>query len=130
LLYTDSSKIGEDVAAGYYQISTQGKFIQAKNFSLGNKLEIIDAELIAAYQALGNLRSDLQGEDIHVFIDSQAALKRLQKISLTGGQRICYQITLLCNHLAKQNKVSISWVPGHREIQGNEHADRLAKAGL
>ena len=29
-----------------------------------------------------------------------------------------------------QNKVSISWVPGHREIQGNEHADRLAKAGL
>jgi ribonuclease HI len=90
LLYTDSSKIGENVAAGYCQISTQGKFIQAKNFSLGNKLEIIDAELIAAYQALRNLRSDLQREDIHVFIDSQAALKRLQKISLTGGQRICY----------------------------------------
>jgi hypothetical protein len=24
----------------------------------------------------------------------------------------------------------LSWVPGHREIQGNEYADRLAKAGL
>jgi len=76
----------------------------------------MDAELIAAYQALKCLRTGLQGEDIHVFIDSQAALKRLQKISLTGGQRICYKITELCKQLAKQNKVSIFWVTGHREI--------------
>ena len=89
----------------------------------------MDAELIAAYQALKHLRQDLQGEEIYIFIDSQAALKRLQKISLTGGQRICYKITELCKQLAKHNKVSISWVPGHREIQGNEYADRLAKAG-
>ena len=90
----------------------------------------MDAELIAAYQALKRLRTDLQGEEIHVFIDSQAALKRLQKISLTGSQKVCYEITELCKQLARQNKVTISWVPGHREIQGNEHADRLAKAGL
>ena len=72
----------------------------------------------------------MQGEDIHVFIDRQAALKRLQKVSLTGGQRICYEITELYKQLAKHNKVSIFWVLGHREIQGNEHADRLAKADL
>jgi ribonuclease HI len=30
----------------------------------------------------------------------------------------------------QNNKSYISWVPGHREIQGNEHADSLAKAGL
>jgi ribonuclease HI len=28
------------------------------------------------------------------------------------------------------NKISVSWVSGHRRIQGNKHADRLAKAGL
>ena len=66
----------------------------------------MDAELIAAYQALKHLRQDLQGEEIYIFIDSQAALKRLQKISLTGGQRICYEITELCKQLAKHNKVS------------------------
>jgi hypothetical protein len=30
----------------------------------------------------------------------------------------------------RNNKIYVSWVPGHREIQGNEHADRLAKASL
>jgi ribonuclease HI len=124
--------MGEDVAAGYCQISIQGRYTQAKNISLEKKLEIMDAELAAVYQALQNLHNQgPQGEDIHVFIDSQAAMKRLQKVSLTGGQKVCYEITEICKMLSLQNnKIYISWVPGHREIQGNGHADRLAKASL
>ena len=92
----------------------------------------MDAELAAVYEALQNLHDrGLQGEDIHIFIDSQAAIKRLQKISLIGGQKVCHEITVLCKMLSLQNnKIHVSWVPGHREIQGNEHADRLAKAGI
>ena len=26
--------------------------------------------------------------------------------------------------------MTLQWVPGHNDIQGNEHADRLARAGL
>jgi ribonuclease HI len=37
---------------------------------------------------------------------------------------------MLCKTLSLQNNIYLSWIPGHREIQGNEHADRLAKAGL
>ena len=60
----------------------------------------MDAELVAIFQALQNLESqDVQGEEIHVFADSQAALKRLQTITLTGGQRACYEITKLCKTL-------------------------------
>jgi ribonuclease HI len=47
----------------------------------------MDAELAAVHQALQDLHDrDLQGEDIHIFIDSQAAIKRLQNISLTALQ--------------------------------------------
>jgi ribonuclease HI len=70
----------------------------------------MDAELAAVHQALQDLYDQgPQGEDIHVFIDSQAALKRLQKISLTGGQRVCYEITVLCKMLTLyNNKIHIS----------------------
>jgi hypothetical protein len=75
LLYTDGSKMGEEVAAGYCQISVQGRYTQGKNNSLGKKLEIMDAELAAVYQALQDLHDrGLHGEDIHIFIDSQAAI--------------------------------------------------------
>jgi ribonuclease HI len=40
----------------------------------------MDTELAAIHQALQDLHEQgLQGEDIHGFVDSQAALKRLQK---------------------------------------------------
>jgi hypothetical protein len=57
LLYTDGSKRGEDVAAGYCQISVQDRYTVAKNISLGKKLEIMDAELAAVYEALQDLHN-------------------------------------------------------------------------
>ena len=41
----------------YCQISVQGRYTQAKNISLGKKLEIMDAELAAVYQALEDLHN-------------------------------------------------------------------------
>ena len=44
---------------------------------------------------------------------------------------LCHRITKLCRRLdAASNRVTLEWVPGHNNIQGNEHADRLARAGL
>jgi ribonuclease HI len=119
------------VAAGYCQVSVQGRYIRVKNFSLEERLEIMDAELAAAYHAFKDVQNQsIQGKEIHVFVDSQAVLKRQQKISLTGGQKICHEITELYKQLVLHgNKMYLCWVPGHRSIQGNEHADRLAKAG-
>jgi ribonuclease HI len=70
----------------------------------------MDAEPAAVHQALQDLHDQgLQEEDIHVFVDSQAALKRLQKVSLTGGQRVCHEITVLCKMLSlRNNKIHVS----------------------
>jgi hypothetical protein len=64
----------------------------------------MNAELAVVYQALQDLHDkNLQGEDIHVLIDNQAAIKWLQNIFLTGGQKICNEITVLCKMLSMQN---------------------------
>jgi hypothetical protein len=49
LLYTNGSKRGEEVAAGYCAISAQGKYTKERNISLRGKLEIMDAKLAVIY---------------------------------------------------------------------------------
>ena len=66
-----------------------------------------------------------------VFIDSQAAIKRLQLSSLTGGQELVFKITQSCSYLASKNiSINFYWVPSHLGIYGNEIVDKLAKKGL
>jgi ribonuclease HI len=92
MLYTDGFKISDEVLVGYCQVSVKGKHMQVTNISLEGKLEIMDAELAPLSQALPELHNQgLQGEEIHIFVDSQAALKRLRKISLTRGQKISHE---------------------------------------
>jgi hypothetical protein len=45
LLYTNGSKMGEEVIGGHCAISAQGRYTKARNISLRGKLEIMDAEL-------------------------------------------------------------------------------------
>ncbi len=95
-------------------------------------MEIIDAELYAVYRALEHLKQQrLEEKQVYIFIDSQAAIKRLQLNSLTGGQELVFKITQSCSYLASKNiSINFYWVPSHLGIYRNEIADKLAKKGL
>ena len=69
----------------------------------------MDAELYAIYEALQHLADQsLIFEDVYIFVDSQAALKRLKSVSLHSSQRLCYNITKLCKQLASaSNRVTL-----------------------
>ena len=92
----------------------------------------MDAELVAISKALKYLQSrNTTGKTIYICADSQAALKRLEKTARTGGQELTYDITQACKALqSAHNIITFVWVPGHCNIHGNDHADKLAKAGL
>ncbi len=95
-------------------------------------MEIIDIELYAVYRALEHLKQQrLEEKQVYIFIDSQAAIKRLQLNSLTGGQELVFKITQSCSFIASKNvSINFYWVPSHLGIYGNEIADKLAKKGL
>jgi ribonuclease HI len=64
-------------------------------------MKIIDAELYAVYRALEYLKQQrLEEKQVYIFMDSQAAIKRLQ---LTGGQELVFKITQSCSYLASRN---------------------------
>ncbi len=66
--------------------------------------------------------------DIHVFIDSQAAIQRLQG----RGNAIAQQTKDIAKHMTERYgaRIHITWCPGHERINGNEIADQQAKLGL
>src|SRR6266702_833268 len=132
IYYTDGSKDSKSSAAAVCKIGERNRIKYATNWNLGPYMEIMDAELYAVYRALEHLKQQrLEEKQVYIFIDSQAAIKRLQLNSLTGGQELVFKITQSCSYLASK-KISINfyWVPSHLGIYGNEIADKLAKKGL
>jgi hypothetical protein len=99
------------------------------SFNLGSCVEIADCELFAIYKALQSIKQDQnQKKEIFIFIDSQAAIRKLQNLYLRGGLELVYKISTLCDEIAA--KVHFNWVPSHTKLFGNDLADRLAKQGL
>jgi RNase H len=97
-------------------------------------------EVFAVYRALqttlqqinqrSNQRSNQcfnEPKELYLFIDSQAAMQRLQ----AKGNYIVQRAKQSAYKLVRKNTtIFITWCPSHKGIEGNERADRLVKAGL
>ena len=64
---------------------------------------------------------------IWIFTDSESSVKRLA--GGPGSQTDCLadDIWNNLNSLAKKWEITIQWIPGHKDIEGNETADSAAK---
>ena len=130
LLIGANGNIGE----GYYMFPSgnipEVRFI----FSLGNTAEVFDAELeaclLACQRAKQLVSFHQQISDCWVFLDSTAAIKRLQHLRPGSGQSVAIAIHTLAHELQDLGiQLHIHWVPGHQQVKGNEIADFLAKQG-
>lgn len=122
--YTDGSKTDSGAGVGVYGKRPRVNFYA----SLGRYTSVFQTEVFALLIcAEMNLRRGYKGRPITMFTDSQAAIKALETpITYSKLVKNCKDCL---NRLARVNQVTISWVPGHEGIEGNEIADQLAKKG-
>ena len=65
---------------------------------------------------------------ISIFCDSQHVINRLKVMDCKAGEALKAQIYRKVEHLTRQtHEISISWVPSHCNVEGNENADKAAK---
>ena len=121
-LYTDGSKVGDQVA------STSVTRNSTKVVRLANKASIFRAELYAITLAMDFIHRSKDTKFI-VFLDSLSSLEALNgfKIEVDLVLKIIKDYT----SLIKAGKViEFCWIPSHVNIPGNERADTAAKAAL
>ena len=123
-IYTDGSGINERIGAASYNKS----FNQVLHQHLGHQTHynVYGAELTAINLGISQLRN--HRDKSYIFTDSQTACASLQKPRRQSGQSIIAPILDQIDHNPTlQRKLTIVWIPGHMDIDGNERADMEAK---
>jgi ribonuclease HI len=127
-IYTDGSKDEEGRVACSVCVPEKDVGVGLR---LSDKLSVFTAELAAIRKALELSRdycSAGETRNIVVFSDSLSAIQSLDSNRPYNRPDIVRDIFDIKESLA--NLVTISWIPAHVGIHGNELADKLAKGAL
>jgi ribonuclease HI len=112
----------------------QDEEVKTKQMGLGGNSEVYDAEMaglmMAAAATCKLAKRKNNANHIFLFADNTAAMNSI--FDPKPGPAQLYAIKTH-KHLSKfldahpDNQVTIAWCPGHKNIRGNERADKLAK---
>lgn len=133
-LYSDASSVpgGKGVGVSFVAYSLEGfqpAKIHQEKYNLGHGHLVYNGELEGIVQAAEWAEKEAPSHSsIHIFADNQAALWRLAKPSDEPGQQWQIRLIRACTNLLNKSSTTIlNWVPGHKDVRGNEEADKLAK---
>jgi ribonuclease HI len=125
--FTDGSKLDETVGLGYL-IKTEDGTLLKESIFLGKMPTVFQAEVAAILRVGQELSQlELQGRDINIYSDSQAALLALNNPYIKS--KTVLECANILDCLGSRVKVSLYWVRAHVGTEGNEEADRAANEG-
>ncbi|KAE8218743.1 hypothetical protein CF319_g7441 [Tilletia indica] len=141
MVYSDGS-LSADGAAGagfviYRANENAREQVLDASIHLHQDKEVFDAEIYGMFTGIKTAFSvaERSGEqDIMAFIDNQAALRALKQSPRTNSSSgallaLTRRETIRWLEADADRSVHLAWVPGHKNIEGNDYADEMAKKG-
>ncbi|KAF8305500.1 ribonuclease H-like protein, partial [Clavulina sp. PMI_390] len=129
-VYSDGSSIEGGVGAAAVALAGQRGLRNGLtlSYTLGadNLHTVYEAELIGAILALEIIRKAKDVRSAAILMDNQSAIRTLQNPTARPGQQLTQCFFKILEGLLKTNprlQLQLVWVPGHRDIEGNEAAD-------
>ena len=121
-IYTDGSKVETKVASAY--VCTYGTI----GYRLRDGCSIFTAEVEAINKALTYVKVSTRKSFV-IFADSMSVLQAIE--SQESKNPLVNRVLQACQEILSNGKfITFCWLPSHRDIRGNEDADRAAKDAL
>ena len=121
-IYTDGSKVETKVASAY--VCPYG----TRGYRLRDGCSIFTAEVEAINKALSYVKVSTRKSFV-IFSDSMSVLQAIE--SQESKNPLVNRVLQTCQRILSGNKyITFCWIPSHRDIRGNEDADRAAKDAL
>ncbi|KNZ73219.1 hypothetical protein J132_00608 [Termitomyces sp. J132] len=110
-----------------------GREVFVERGGLGSQVEVYDAELTGiARAAMRYVRGRNEIRHIHIFADNTAAITSAYEPKPKPGQSNMVKITHIIDRYLEEGidrMFGVEWCLGHKEVIGNEWADKEAKEG-
>ena len=129
-MYTDGSGLNDKLGYGYYISTNKNKTKIAESCGrLPDFCTVFQAEVTTISAACSKLKElDIANKNIYILSDSSSAINALNKYVINSVTVI--ECLGKISELASNNSISLSWVPGHCNVPGNEMADALVRRGI
>ena len=122
LIYTDGSKVETKVTSAY--VCPYG----TRGYRLRDGYSIFTAEVEAIKEALTYVKVYTRKSFV-IFSDNMSVLQAFE--SHESKNPLVNRVLQACQEMLSNSKlIAFCWLPGHRDIRGNEGADRAAKDAL
>ena len=129
-IYTDGSVFTDDCSTSAAMVVVSSETTISKNWKLSPLMSILSAELFALSEALKYVKENIiKAYGVVIYTDSQSGIYLLQNTRPRTNIHLVFDIQSLMLELNYRFPVLIQFIPGHKNIQGNEMADLAAKAG-
>lgn len=123
IIYTDGSSEPNPGHSGIGYVMRYGKYEKQVSKYIGNGTNNV-AELSAIYQSLQDIKTNHRNKTIHLYSDSQYAIKILTKAwRYNANKELIDEIIPFLNNFPN---LKFTWVKAHNNDKYNEIADELA----
>ena len=133
-LYTDGSRIiSPDISCSAAVIAKTNNTTVMTNFRLPPETEIMGCELFAIKQALLYIKEEYFDKSIYVdkvaiYTDSLSSIQTIKNPCPRNYINLIFNIHNMLSTMIDKINIVIQFIPGHKNIKGNEMADLAANA--